>query len=276
MQLTKQTAADLTIEELAAAMNAVYQGYVMPVQVDGGWMANHIASNDVRLDASPVWREGNAVASMALVGIRGERAWIGGFGIAPEWRGQRLAGPLLDETLAAAAAAGARRVQLEVITTNAAAIRVYERGGFRVTRELGVYQRDAATSPGSEADDVVPANPASILADRERLGGQPLAWQREAAVATPAPASVALVGPAHAPRAYVVWRAGPRGVQIADLGGTEAGALSAVLGAAAGRCAGQPMALLNEPLDGPITDALRASGWREVVRQFEMERALPR
>lgn len=31
MGLTGHTAADLTIDELAAAMNAAYQGYVVPV-----------------------------------------------------------------------------------------------------------------------------------------------------------------------------------------------------------------------------------------------------
>ena len=273
--ITKHTAADVTIDELAAAMNAVYQGYVMPVQVDGGWMANHVASNDVRLDASPVWRDGENTVGLALVGIRGERSWLGGFGITPEWRGKHLAGPLLDATLAAAAAAGARRMQLEVITTNSPAIRVYERGGFSVTRELGVYQRAAAGETGELPADVALVDPAAILTNRERLGGRPLAWQRESGMRALTAGVEALASPPDDPRAYVVWQPGPRAAQIVDVGGTDAGSIVAVLEATPSACAGQPMALLNEPLDNPVTEALLAAGWHETVRQLEMERTLP-
>lgn len=272
--LTKHTAADLTIDELAAAMNAAYQGYVVPFQVDADRMATHVASHDVRLDASPIWRAGDSVVALALVGLRGQRSWLGGFGITPEWRGKRLAGPFLDATLAAAAAAGARRMQLEVITTNTPAIRVYERAGFGITRELGVYQRAAAGAAESPAD-VAPADPAAILASRERLGGRSLAWQRESSILAPAAGMEALSSPPDDPRAYVVWRPGPRGVQIVDVGGTDAGAIVAVIEAHASACAGRPLTLLNEPLDSPVTEALLAAGWTETVRQLEMERNLP-
>lgn len=201
-------------------------------------MTNHTQANDIRLDASPVWRADGVVVGLALVRIRGERSWLGGFGIAPEWRGKHLAGPLLDATLAAAAAAGAGTMQLEVITTNAPAIRVYERGGFSVTRELGVYQRAAAGETGESPADVALVDPAAILTNRQRLGGRPLAWQRESDVVAANAGMEALVNPATEPGGYVVWRRGPRGAQIVDVGGTDAGAIGAVLEAAANACAG--------------------------------------
>lgn len=34
------------------------------------------------------------------------------------------------------------------------------------------------------------------------------------------------------------------------------------------------MALLNEPLDDPVTAALLTAGWIETVRQLEMERTV--
>ncbi len=274
MQITKLSAAELTMDELAAAMNATYQGYVMPVHVGSDWMTNHVESNDVRLDASLVWRAGDAVVALALVGLRGERSWLGAFGITPEWRGKRLTGPLLDATLAAATAAGARRMQLEVISTNTPAIRVYERGGFVVTRELGVYQRDPVAAYDDGSPDIAPADPASILANREQLGGTPLAWQREAAATGSAGGLDALVNPAEGPLGYTVWRTGSHAVQIVDVGGVDSAAIAATLRAVGRHCAGQPMTLLNEPLDGTATEALRATGWREVVRQLEMTRPL--
>ena len=276
MQFTVQTAADLSIDELAEAMNSVYQGYVMPIQVNGDWMATHVEANDIRLDASPVWREDGRIVGMALVGVRGERSWIGGFGIVPEWRGKRLAGPLLDATLAAALATGASTIQLEVITTNAAAIYVYKRGGFVVTREVGVYQRDPhQAAVADEPSSVVEAADSSVvLSNRKRLGGSPLAWQRESSVSAATTNMEALTSTSGNECGYIVWKSGPRGVQVVDIGGTDATTIGAVIAAASERHPDQPMSLLNEAIDGPTTQALRADGWREIVRQLEMERPL--
>ncbi|MCO5177678.1 MAG: GNAT family N-acetyltransferase [Thermomicrobiales bacterium] len=274
MQFTIQTAADLTTGELAIAMNSVYQGYVMPVQVDGDWMATHVETNDIRLDLSPVWREDDRIVGMALVGLRDQRSWIGGFGITPEWRGKRLAGPLLDATLAAAQSAGATRIQLEVISTNAAAIRVYESGGFVITRELGVYQREPGQAAAEASTAVDAADPMLLLSSREGLGGRPLAWQRESSVSAPTSDMEALASTSGNNSGYIVWKHGPHGVQVVDIGGTDAAAISAVIAAAGKQHPDQPMSLLNEAIGGPITQALHATGWREVVRQLEMERPL--
>lgn len=273
MTITARSAADFTFDELADAMNLAYAGYVMPVQVDGGWMEHHVTRNDVRLEASPVWVEGDAVVGLALVGLRGTRAWLGGFGIVPASRGRGLAGPLLGDALAAAWAGGARHMQLEVISTNAAAIRVYERGGFHVTREVGVYRRDAMPVSATP-DEVGDADPKSVLAQREHLGGSALAWQRESMVVTPADAARALVCSRDDPRGYVVWQSGTRGTEVIDIGGTSQTAIVAILTALASQSGGRSMTLLNEPVDSLAIEALVATGWQEVVRQLEMARAI--
>ena len=50
--------------------------------------------------------------------------------VAPEARGQGVAGALLDEAVRWATARGARALQLGVTCTNAGAVRLYERAGF--------------------------------------------------------------------------------------------------------------------------------------------------
>lgn len=54
-----------------------------------------------------------------------------GMGLLPELRGRGLGRRLLERTLAAARASGLTRVELEVYVSNAAAIALYERCGFR-------------------------------------------------------------------------------------------------------------------------------------------------
>jgi ribosomal protein S18 acetylase RimI-like enzyme len=54
-----------------------------------------------------------------------------GMGLLPELRGRGLGRRLLEHTLAAARASGIARVELEVYASNAAAIALYERCGFR-------------------------------------------------------------------------------------------------------------------------------------------------
>ncbi len=59
-------------------------------------------------------------------------ATIWGVYVRPEWRGQQVATALLEACLEWAHRHGVRVVKLAVITTNAAAIRLYLRSGFQV------------------------------------------------------------------------------------------------------------------------------------------------
>ncbi|HUU33244.1 MAG TPA: ribosomal protein S18-alanine N-acetyltransferase [Vicinamibacterales bacterium] len=59
-----------------------------------------------------------------------DEAHINNFAVHPEWRRQGVGRALLAHTLAAAEALGAPRATLEVRASNAAAIALYEAGGF--------------------------------------------------------------------------------------------------------------------------------------------------
>jgi [ribosomal protein S18]-alanine N-acetyltransferase len=69
-------------------------------------------------------------------------AEIANVAVAPEARGRRLGGRLLDDVLAAARSRGVREAFLEVRDSNVAARALYESRGFRaVGRRRGYYAR---------------------------------------------------------------------------------------------------------------------------------------
>src|SRR5690242_13654265 len=106
------TFADLPAKERAAALNRVFQGYVLPFEMSEEQFALHIRTNDIDLQASPVFLNDGAVVAATLVALRGERSWIGGFGVSPELRGQGFGRKLISAAEAAARERGATRMQL--------------------------------------------------------------------------------------------------------------------------------------------------------------------
>jgi GNAT superfamily N-acetyltransferase len=118
------TLATLDSTSLTAAFNTVYTDYVVPLSMTEPQLAQHVANNDIDLEHSPLWlAEDGRVVGLAALGVRGARGWIGGFGVAPQWRGQGLSHQFTAATLTVARELGLRTVQLEVITTNPRAIR---------------------------------------------------------------------------------------------------------------------------------------------------------
>src|SRR5690242_19395212 len=152
----------------------------MPVQMDEAGLRAHAAVGDLRLDLSPLWLdEDGRAAALAALGLRGERGWIGGFGVAGERRGQGLGARLGEATIEAARDAGARRLQLEVLAGNDTARRLYERLGFVGTRELLLLQRPAdAPLPDASADEVQETTVEEAIGAPSPLAQ---AWQREPA-----------------------------------------------------------------------------------------------
>ncbi|MEZ6002297.1 GNAT family N-acetyltransferase [Hyphomonas sp.] len=70
--------------------------------------------------------------------------------VAPSHRGQGIASALMAAGEADAAARGCDRVRLEVRVSNATAIRLYERHGFRVMAQIPSYYPDGETAARME------------------------------------------------------------------------------------------------------------------------------
>jgi ribosomal protein S18 acetylase RimI-like enzyme len=65
--------------------------------------------------------------------------YVGPIGRHPSYRGRRLGDRLLTECLSLLAARACDRVCLDVVATNATALRLYERHGFVTRRQIGYY-----------------------------------------------------------------------------------------------------------------------------------------
>lgn len=226
------TFADLDLLQQTDALNLVYRGYDQPFQVSQEWVAEHLHTHCIDPTRSPVWLDARgAVAALSLLALRQGSGWIGGFGVAPTYRGNRFSGPVLRETLMNL---DTTPIQLEVLVPNVKARATYERGGFRITRQLVVLEGP----PGRAEQSLEPA-------------GTPC-WQRQ-------PLSLERLPD-------LVWAGQSlayRGHQIHFVGE----------GAVWGELASQSrLRITNEPADSPLHRQLLGLGWREVARQYEMHR----
>ncbi|RUS31299.1 acyl-CoA N-acyltransferase [Jimgerdemannia flammicorona] len=73
---------------------------------------------------------------MSRTAVRGDRAWVAGLGVVPEFRGKGISKILLRYYLDRLRASGLKRVQLECIVDNAPAYNLYLKNGFVKQRKL--------------------------------------------------------------------------------------------------------------------------------------------
>jgi len=234
----------------------------------------HVRRNDVDLARSRRWTVDGALSGVALLAFRGERAWIGGLGVVPEYRGRGFAQRYLDETLEIARASGAATVELEVLKHNAPAVRLYERAGFETVDEVVVWTREPLRPAGDrDGEPRVLAYDAAAVAALART--PPSCWQREPeSVAAAAPFEAFFIGVPESPDAYAFVRRGER-ASLVDARAHDAAAARALLSALDAQLASHAVALVNEPARGALHDAFAAHGeWREFARQHRMRLAL--
>lgn len=257
---------------LAAAFNTIYEAYSAPISMGALSMAHHVESNDIQLAHSPLWLDADGnVAGLSMLGVRGDRGWIGGFGIARPQRRQGHSVALMHDALMLARSAGLRLVQLEVITSNIAAIRAYERAGFDHTRDLLVLTRPAdARTLDIDTAAVQPIEPADAIAVRAGLGSRP-AWQREReSLARVTDLRALSIGDPAGPLAVAIYQHTPDSVRVLDLGAQGVDSAQTLLAGLAERYPGERMTLVNEPEGSPMLPALDDTGWQEVLRQHEV------
>jgi len=280
--LTLLPAADAPMDELARAFTRAYEGYVMPVSMSAEALATHVRANDITLDGSVLARDPDgAPVGVALLGGRGGRGWVGGVGVAPEWRGKGWGKALMRALLARARERDLRAVWLEVLEPNTVARRLYEHLGFRDARMLDIFAgplaQGAEPSPPPEGDEIVPIPVRDALADYDAHHRAPAPWQRDpAALARLADRlqAIALVRDG-APRSHLIYGEPGAGV-LHDFGARAEEDERRRDDALALLChlrAGRPEATIravNYPPGDPLDDALRALGCPVVMRQYEM------
>lgn len=130
-------ALNYTHVQLSEMHNASFQGYFVPVEMTAGMSADFWRANQIDATRSVVMHDAfGTFVGMTRVGSRGTRGWCGGFGIVPDFRGAGASVLLAEQMVCVARESGLTTLQLEVLTQNVRAIRLYENVGFVRTRRL--------------------------------------------------------------------------------------------------------------------------------------------
>ena len=132
-----------TLEQLATLYNQARSDYLVPMQMTEHSMASYITHYDVLLEASIVALDepSGMPVGILMVGHRDERAWITRLGVHPEFRQHRASRTMLGYALEQARSDRLRSVQLEFISGNEPAHRLFKGIGFTVKRPLIVLER---------------------------------------------------------------------------------------------------------------------------------------
>jgi len=266
-----QSAATFTLEALADVFTRSFEGYFYFTIATARDMAFRVRTEQLDLFHSVVMLVDGVPAGQALLGVRGDRAWCGGFGVCAPFRGRGLSHLLVHEVVRRARETGARTLALEVLARNERAIRAYTQAGFTRQRDLVILEWQGQARPAARPSPGFASAISPSLAERfAALRPRPAAWQRELPGLLVRPGMQVLAWPEHGPtRAYVLFReGGDSTVRLIDIGAERADLLPPLLAALQARA--EHLTLVNEPGDSPFVPVLMAAGFYLADRQHDM------
>jgi ribosomal protein S18 acetylase RimI-like enzyme len=264
-------ALDYSQPQLAEMHNTSFSGYFFPMHMTPEMSAWFWRVFDIDARGCVVMHdEQGTFAGMARMGVRGLRGWCGGFGIVPEFRGTGASKTLAAQMVQVSRENGLTTLQLEVLTQNVKAIKLYERAGFVAKRRLFGMQIELAALPNAASTVMPEAAAPAALFERLYERYQP-DWERElASILTLGTQAIATPGLDGQRNGLLFRRAGEH-IQIQgailqrDLTNTD---LAALLRAAAGEATG--IQVMNEPEESLLLARCRDLGFEEFFSQHEM------
>src|SRR3982751_6152338 len=94
-KLLIRSAASVPLEELAASFNAAFAEYFFPIALTPEQLSSRVRLEQLDISRSLLAYDADSLVVMALLGLRGDVAWVGGFGITLEYRGRGRAHELI-------------------------------------------------------------------------------------------------------------------------------------------------------------------------------------
>jgi GNAT superfamily N-acetyltransferase len=150
--ITRDIASKSTPTELAAVVTSIYNGYFVPIIFNEAMMTKYIAQAPFDMNHSYVWydEQGKSVAAIFLARGRDHlqyNGWIGAFGVSLPFRQFGIAQRCFNDAIqlwkhhlySSSTPPSLNHIQLECITLNIGARKVYERAGFRLVRQLDIF-----------------------------------------------------------------------------------------------------------------------------------------
>jgi GNAT superfamily N-acetyltransferase len=294
LAVTFAPAASYTLDALGDIFTRSFENYFYPGTTTTAILSARVRTEQIDLHRSLVMRVGEDPVGIALLGLRGDRAWCGGFGVTLAFRGRGLAHELVTAMLDQARQAGARGCGLEVLTRNQRAINTYTRAGFQRARDLLVLEwrhpqmltEFAASSEDPQLDGQVGQNlrqqkdsntlpltvqqPSALLEYFATLHHVPAAWQRDlpALLVRGGMHGLALMHQGR-PHAYAILTPTPdNGARVEDVGAADVELAARLLSSLQTHYA--RLTSVNEPADSMLMPAFEAAGFSELDRQHEM------
>lgn len=279
-RLSFHSARRYTPEQLSALMNAVYADYAVSIHRDAAGFSAMVAAFDIDLGASHVAvREGERIA-IALLGVRGQRGWIGGMGVLPAYRGQRTGLKVMQAAIRSARQLGLRSIDLEVLVKNAPALRIYEELGFRRRRTLDAWLRDSdATFPLPPQQAAEPLDVSTCLAAFDELHSVTPPWQRDLPSLQrrkDSPLGLGLTRDGQV-TAYVLYRMEGAEIGVLDAAaapGRRTSTIESVFRTLIRDRSGSALRFVNLPQDDPVSSAMRRIGADIDVKRQQYEMTL--
>lgn len=137
-------------KELYKAFIEAFSDYVIPFALTEAQFRNHINLNAVDLERTIGCFEGDKLIGFSLNGFGDwngkSTAYDAGTGVIPGFRRQGISNAMFEMMTPKFKSDGIEQWLLEVITTNTAAISLYEKLGFHKVRELVLLQCDKKVS----------------------------------------------------------------------------------------------------------------------------------
>lgn len=266
-------ASSFSLEAFAALFTRSFENYFYPMTLTAESFAKRVRTEQLDLHHSVVLVLDDIPVGQATLGLRGDKAWCGGFGIVPEQRRKKLATPLLAEFIKQAREAGAKSLTLEVLQKNSAAQRLYANAGMQHRRDLRLleWKRDVNQTEQTTLNPtaIQTVNMPEIISSFYRLHPVYSAWQRDL------PSLMLQRGllqlnyiEGGGTRGYALFTAKDDIVRIYDLGADDLEVATHLLTNLQTRY--KEIYSVNEPSDSPIAAAYDACNFREYDRQYEL------
>jgi GNAT superfamily N-acetyltransferase len=177
MELICRTLCDCTCNDVAAASVRVFADYVIqpPPLFDGPAFDRRYGPEHLDRAASQLVTCGGDPVAIILIARRGRTSHVSGLGVAPPYRNTGIAKQLLTSACQQAKARGDIRMLVEVLTIEAAALRLYESIGFLPRRSLVGYTKDIS-STGAVSESALEVDPGTVAQVIASEGRPDLPW----------------------------------------------------------------------------------------------------
>ncbi|MBP6207994.1 MAG: GNAT family N-acetyltransferase [Anaerolineales bacterium] len=150
MPLSLIPASQFTISQLADLLTRGFEGYLIPIHIDEATLLTMLRRDGVDLTESRVLMKDGEPIGIALIARRGWTSRLAAMGIVSRARSGGVGTWAIQNLIEQARARGEKTMVLEVIEQNTAALKLYEKVGFKITRRLLGYKLE---NPQVESDD---------------------------------------------------------------------------------------------------------------------------